>query len=238
MALFDKALKYSYIAQKRERHKILKVFLIFLILFIIFNIISAFIISVWVLDNETMQPGLQPGDRFFVLSSSLQGIFGKNSAYKRGSVVLLDRSSNENPNSFLISLDSIIRFFTAQKINILGKNDNIFIKRLIALPGDEVSMADYVLKIRPSGGNYFLTEYEFAEYRYELNIPNVPALWNDTLPLSGNMETITLGPDEYFVVSDDRLNSGDSRTWGPVSSGEIIGRPIFRFWPLGRIGRP
>ena len=238
MALFDKALKYSYVAQKRERYKILKVFLIFLILFIIFNIISAFVMSAWVLDNETMQPGLHPGDHFFVLSSALQGIFGKNLAYKRGHIVLLDRGRYENQSWFLKALDSIIRFFTAQKINILGKNDNIFIKRLIALPGDELSMTNYVLKIRPFEGQYALTEYEFADHAYELNIPQIPALWDDSLPISGNMDTITLGPDEYFVVSDNRLNSGDSRTWGPVSAGEIIGRPIFRFWPFGRIGQP
>ena len=238
MAFFDKALKYSYIAQKRERYKILKILMIFFVLFVIFNLISAYVLSVWVLDNNSMQPGLQPGDRFLVLSPAIPGLFSDTVPFERGNIVLLDKGQNDDHSWFLKALDSFVRFFTAQRISIIKKNDKIFIKRLIALPGDEISMTNYVLSIRPADSQYPLTEHEFSERSYDLNRPQVPALWDDSLPLSGNMDKITLGYDEYFVVSDDRLNSSDSRTWGPVRANEIIGRPLFRFWPFNRIGLP
>ncbi|MCL2139838.1 MAG: signal peptidase I [Treponema sp.] len=244
MAMFDKSLKYSYLAQKRERHKLLQLVLIFIVLFLLYNTFCAFVLSVWVLDNNSMQPGLQPGDRFFILSSTLPQLFSSlgepedRVPFGRGSLVLLNREKAEDRNWFLTALDTVVRFFTAQQLSVFRKNEQIYLKRLVALPGDEVSMVNFEIKVRPAGSSYLLTEFEFSDRTYNINIPFVPAIWNDSLPLSGNMDVITLKPGECFVISDDRLNSSDSRTWGPVRVNEIIGSPIFRFWPPGRIGRP
>jgi signal peptidase I len=65
----------------------------------------------------------------------------------------------------------------------------------------------------------------------------MPALWDTSIPFSGNMDRIILGEDECFVVSDDRSNTNDSRTWGPVSADRITGKAVFRYWPFTRIGR-
>jgi signal peptidase I len=158
--------------------------------------------------------------------------------FKRGNIVLIDTRRSEGRNWFLVSADNLVRFFTVQRVGILKSEEHLYIKRLIALPGDEISMVSFVLRVRPSDSSYSLTEFELSDRPYYPNIPQVPALWDETLPFSGNMENTVLGPGEYFVVSDDRGNSGDSRTWGPISAQEIIGRPVFRFWPPARIGRP
>jgi signal peptidase I len=241
--MFDKALKSSYAAQKHERHKLLRFVLFLLALYLIYNIVSIFFFSVWVLRNDTMQPGLRPGDRFIVVSSTLPSLLAEikradGTIFKRGSIVLIDSGRKESRNKFLVIVDNLFRFFTAQQLSIFKTEENLFIKRLIALPGDEISMNNYVLRVKPAGSSYTLTEFELSDRPYYPNIPQVPALWDVALPFSGNMDSIVLGQSEYFVISDDRSNSGDSRTWGPVSSKEIIGRPIFRFWPLTRIGRP
>jgi len=241
--MFDKALKYSYAAQKQERHKLLRTVLVLLFLYLLYNVINAFFFSVWVLHNNTMQPGLRAGDRFLVASSALPSLLTElkqmeGISFKRGNIVLIDTRRGEEQNWFLIIADNLVRFFTAQRYSMIKTEEYLYIKRLIALPGDEISMTNFVLRVRPADSSYSLTEFELSDRPYHPNIPQVPALWNDTIPFSGNMDKIILGPGEYFVVSDDRGNSGDSRTWGPISAQQIIGRPVFRFWPLVRIGRP
>jgi signal peptidase I len=241
--MFDKALKYSYAAQKQERHKLLRTVLILLFLYLLYNIISTFFCSVWVLQNNTMQPGLHAGDRFLVASSALPSLLAElkqteGTPFKRGNIVLIDTRREVKHNWFLIVADNLVRFFTAQRYCMIKTEEYLYIKRLIALPGDEISMTNFVLRVRPADSSYSLTEFELSDRPYHPNIPQVPALWDDSIPFSGNMDKRFLGPGEYFVVSDDRGNSGDSRSWGPVSAQEIIGRPIFRFWPLARIGRP
>jgi len=241
--MFDKALKYSYTAQKQERHKLLRIVLILLALYLLYNIINTFFCSVWVLQNNTMQPGLRNGDRLLVASSVLPSLLAElkqteGAPFKRGNIVLVDTRREEKYNWFLIIADNLVRFFTAQRYNMIKTEEYLYIKRLIALPGDEISMTNFVLRIRPADSSYSLTEFELAERPYHPIIPQIPDRWDASIPFSGNMDKMVLGPGEYFVISDDRTNTGDSRTWGPVSAQDIIGRPVFRFWPPARIGRP
>ena len=41
---------------------------------------------------------------------------------------------------------------------------------------------------------------------------------------------------EYYLLGDNRANSRDSHIWGGCSFDNIIGRAIFRYWPLGSVG--
>jgi signal peptidase I len=241
----DRARKtLSYAEQKRERHKLLRAVLVLIALFLLYNTAAAFLVSVWVLHNDTMQPGLSAGDRFIVVSSTLPRLFSElkqadsSVPFKRGSIVLIDTRQVQDRHWFLVGVDSVIRFFTAQQLSLFAADEHLFIKRLIALPGDEIHMNSFVVRVKPAGGLFTLTEFELSDRPYYPAIPQIPALWDDSLPFSGNMEHMVLGPGECFVISDDRGNTGDSRTWGPISTREIIGRPVFRFWPPARIGRP
>ncbi|MCL2805421.1 MAG: signal peptidase I [Treponema sp.] len=231
--MFNKSIQYSYAAQKHQRHRLLKFLLSFLILFIVYNCLTAFLVSVWVIDNETMQPGLNSGDRLLVLSFALSDS-KNNLPFKRGSIVLVNRMNERDRKLPLRIADGIVRFFTAQRVSVFS-GDGQHIKRVIALPGDEISMTDYIFRVKAGANPFSLTEFELSDKPYNPYIPQTSALWDSSIPFSGSMDPVILGPNECFVVSDDRSNTNDSRTWGPISPSMISARVILRFWPLNKI---
>lgn len=50
----------------------------------------------------------------------------------------------------------------------------------------------------------------------------------------GTSEPVRLGPSEVFLLGDNSAESVDGREWGPVTLGEILGRPAAVVWPPGR----
>ena len=91
-----------------------------------------------------------------------------------------------------------------------------FIKRLIGLPGDTV-MVDNGSVFVQSGTS---TQRLLTEPYLEAGVPKIET------------GTTTLGPDEYFVLGDNRNSSFDSRVWGPVPGRYIVGRAFVRLFPF------
>lgn len=93
-----------------------------------------------------------------------------------------------------------------------------FIKRVIGLPGEKVRVADGGIYIN---GNKINEAYLSSETE-------------TVLPLRGYGD-VTLAPDEYFLLGDNRTQSLDSRIFGPVKRDFIIGRTWIRGWPFSRV---
>jgi signal peptidase I len=229
------------VTQKKQRARKGQVFLWIFIFIIVYSCLTS-IVSLRGLENETMRPRLRKGDRFIVSSYRIYSFIPRldiGRLLHRGNIVLIDRSWGGSKQSFFFfTLDSVIRFFTAQRIGLGRNEEDEYIKRVIGLPGDEITMTNFVVRLKSQGELYSFTEFELWDRPYEAIIPSIPALWDTSLPFSGNMERITLGPNEYFVLSDDRSNTNDSRTWGPVPLSSITGKVFFRYWPFTRLGRP
>lgn len=89
-----------------------------------------------------------------------------------------------------------------------------FIKRVIGIPGDKVEV---------KGGRVYVNDQALRE-KYIDEQPNY------------RYGPVTVPPNSYLVLGDNRNNSYDSHYWGFVPRDKIIGRAIVRFWPLNRAG--
>jgi len=96
-----------------------------------------------------------------------------------------------------------------------GDPSRFFIKRIIGLPGETVSIKGYNVSING-------------------NTPLIEPYIIDTKKKRDTME-ITLEDDEYFVLGDNRKESADSRYWGPLKREFIVGRPLTRLFPFNKI---
>jgi signal peptidase I len=95
-----------------------------------------------------------------------------------------------------------------------------FIKRVIAVGGDTVEIKDKVIYI-----NGTMMPDPWGHYQ---NSPPIP---RDISP-KDNFGPVTVPPDSYFVMGDNRDNSADSRFWGFVSKDKVKGvaRVIYFSW--------
>jgi signal peptidase I len=91
-----------------------------------------------------------------------------------------------------------------------------FIKRVVGIPGDTVSVR---------GGRLYING-RLQEERY---VPN-GYLDSDSYP------TVKVKEDHYYVLGDHRNASNDSRSWGLVPRKYIYGKAVFRYWPVDKVG--
>ena len=95
------------------------------------------------------------------------------------------------------------------------------IKRVIGLPGETVRISDSTVTIvNASHPDGFALEEPYIDPK------------NAT---GGESVERTLGPDEYFVMGDNRRVSSDSRIWGGLPKADISGRVDIRLFPFNMI---
>jgi signal peptidase I len=92
--------------------------------------------------------------------------------------------------------------------------DEVYIKRLIALPGDTVEIKD---------GLVYVDGIALEE-------PYIKEAPTYTFPPT------ELGDDEYFVLGDNRNNANDSHTGWTITRDDIIGKAWFTYWPVSEWG--
>jgi signal peptidase I len=243
--------RYSSSANKRRTGVAAgRVIRILVVAFLLYLLVSRFLASTYRIESVSMEPGLAPADRVIVSTLS----FGPRVPFtrsrlpglglpERGDLVVVQPPFLEAPSVLSRLVEPLASFFTLQKGTIhrdlYGSRVNGYmVKRVVGLPGDTVRLKDYVLSIRARGASDFVPEQQLIPARYTLATTSPAKGWSPSLPLSGNGSEIALKDDEYFVLGDNRPYSSDSRSWGAVGMDRIVGKVIYRYWPLRSFGKP
>jgi signal peptidase I len=146
--------------------------------------VRTFLLAHFVVDGQSMETTLDPGDRVFVNKLSY-----RLHEPGRGDVVVLHEIS--------------------------GTAERDLIKRVVALPGEEVEMTNCVVRI---DGRV-------------LDEPYLDPTVVTPSRCGGDVNLQVVPDDHVFVMGDNRPGSHDSRALGPIPYDDLVGRAFVVFWP-------
>jgi signal peptidase I len=178
--------------------------------------IQAFIVKPYRIPSGSMEPTLTINQRVLVnrigthFSTPSVGdiiVFHPPVNYANG---CLDPKQGENE----LGRDG----FQACDVQERSPSSETFIKRVVAVGGDRISIRDgHVIRNGIAEKDSYITPCGDAS---SCNFPG----------------TITIPRGDYFMMGDNRPDSEDSRFWGPIPKSWIIGKAFFTYWPLARVG--
>lgn len=156
------------------------------------------------------------GQRTQVSGSSME------STLSNGDNLIIDKISYKfhDPERFDIIVFPFYEYGDKNAESANGAEDTFYIKRIIGLPGETVwinEMGDIYINGVCLKENYGLENINYA------GVASNP---------------IILGPDEYFVMGDNRNNSTDSRfaVVGNIKREDIVGKAWMRIYPFDKFG--
>ncbi|MBY5164068.1 signal peptidase I [Nitriliruptoria bacterium AS10] len=170
-------------------------------------LLRTFVVQVFYIPSGSMIPTLEVNDRIAV-----EKISYLTREPARGEVIVF---AGDDPLSGLGEESTADRVLTGvgQFLGVVPVDAKDFVKRVIGLPGDEVSITD---------GQVSVNGVELDEPYARLD--------ND----SGDW---VVPEGMLFVMGDNRANSGDSRsTLGYIPEDDVVGRAVLVIWPFDRAG--
>jgi signal peptidase I len=173
--------------------------------------IQAFLVKPYQIPSESMEPTLDVGQR--VLVNRIFTRLGDDP--DRGDVVVFHPPAGADNNQ----CGAPQKKGEACGMPTSEEGDTNFIKRVVGLPGDKLAIKNGIPIINGE------------PYEGDFDIRPCHGLGDCDFPTP-----ITIPPDHYFMMGDNRGASDDSRFWGPVPRDWIIGQAFFTYWPPDRIG--
>ena len=133
---------------------------------------------------------------------------------------------NYPDGEFLLTDKITYRFNQPQRGDVIVfkapiNEEDDYIKRIIGLPGEKVSIIDGKVYIN---GNLLTEDYLS------------PSLYTAGGLFLPNNKEVVVPENHFFVMGDNRPYSSDSRSWGFVPRENIIGKAWFIYWPPQKAG--
>jgi signal peptidase I len=185
----------------------------FLVLVAIFVaiVVKSFLLQAFYIPSASMVPTLEIGDRVFV----------NKLAYDIGDIGRGDVIVFENPNPEAVPDRGVVDGFLhwlGEGVGFAQPENEDFIKRVIALPGETIEIRDDVVYIN--------------------GLPlDEPYLTEAARQANGDFPVTEIPQGELFVMGDNRGNSADSRFGlGFVPMDKVLGKAFVVIWPPSHIG--
>jgi signal peptidase I len=180
-------------------------------IFFIVLAVRSFLFEPFQIPSASMQPNLHVGD-FIIVNKYSYGLRLPVIDYK-----FIDISKPQRGDVV------VFKFPGDKSIN--------FIKRLVGMPGDEVSYHNKQLYI-----NNKLIEHSVIDKQAHIYLEKI---FDMQYPIQVNYDVNDgsgkwiVPPNRYFVMGDNRDNSHDSRYWGTVPDHLLIGKAVYVWmqWP-------
>lgn len=186
-------------ANNKEVKLVLRIAIIPIAVLLVFILSNSFVIGRFTVDGVSMETTLHNGSGqwLFKLPVTISNINRGNVGVKRGDVVVLHHDDN---NLFDETSET---------------EKSYVVKRILGLPGERVKVSNGELLVYPVGAGKPLN-------------PDQDSTWQSVVtPSYGNYIDLVLKPGELFVVGDNRVDSIDSRYYGPVKSTDIVGKVFY-----------
>ncbi|HEV7918562.1 MAG TPA: signal peptidase I [Solirubrobacterales bacterium] len=220
-------------AQRSGRESLIELVVIVITALALALLIQALLVKPFRIPSESMVPTLKVGQR--VLVNRVEGRFGTP---ERGDVVVFKPPANAATNScgvrpgeeylpgkvYRAGTDLLGPKMPCPK-GSPGKYKENFIKRVVGMPGDRLKIV--------KGHAYIDGKKLYEPYLNPNNSCDNPGTFSSDCTF--DIE-ITIAPGQYFMMGDNRNASADSRYWGPVPEGNIVGQAFATYWPPKRIG--
>lgn len=169
-------------------------------------LIKTFLVQPFYIPSESMLPTIQINDR--VMVNKLAVPFGEPD--RSDIVVFTDPSAPEREESFL----EAVRRSVLEAVGVSVREEDL-IKRVVGLPGETVTIEDNRVHIN--------------------GVPLDEPYLREGARM-GDFGPVTLGPEEIFVMGDNREFSMDSRVFGAIPIDHVIGEAFMVIWPPSRVG--
>ena len=158
-----------------------------------------------------------------------------------GDHLVVDRITLAPPTSWM----PLVRYREPMRGDIVvflkpGEPDMFLVKRLVGIPGDRIHLRNGIVIVngvaqsaphaQPTtfeNHSDFLDEFPAVPPSVDMNATET---WAVDAPNYIKDGDLVIPPGKYFMMSDNRHNSLDSRYWGFVPRENIVGRPLFNYW--------
>jgi len=192
--------------QPRRRSFIAELPGLLLTALVIAVVIKTFLLQPFWIPSESMLPTIEVNDR--VMVNKLAYRWGEP---QRGDVVVFRDPRQEEVEESLP--EAVIRS-VLEAVGIRTRGDEDLIKRVVGLPGETIEVRDNQVVVNGTP----LQE----TYLPQVFMPDEPP--------------VTVGPDEVFVMGDNRDASFDSRRFGPIPLDDLVGEAFVTIWPISHLG--